>query len=331
MSQLTLDAAKRAVDEGRPVDLYSDQDVLTLLAWIEEGQIPGDCAMIMGYANWCGYSKAAQPILEELAQRMKGTHAIARVDADQYIKEQDPQGSKLVAGLPLNGYPTFVFAEKATEAPGDYDFDTAIVQVPRTADALEHYMNKNCGPHKSTFDLGKAQADVSAGRVIELDTAAELTSFLHAVEDDAFPGDGALVEGYASWCGHCKSLKPQYEKLALDLAGKVPVARIDADEARVFSLGNTTIAGYPTVVYFDDNGSADGVFEESKYEGMRTTDALRKFVDGFRSSLDEDVPLVSEEGAEFAGAEFGASWASSEEDALFGADEEAAGELPFEL
>ncbi len=39
-----------------------------------------------------------------------------------------------------------------------------------------------------------------------------------------------LVDFYADWCAPCKKMKPYLEKIAVDMADKVTLVRIDADE-----------------------------------------------------------------------------------------------------
>lgn len=58
-----------------------------------------------------------------------------------------------------------------------------------------------------------------------------------------------LVEFYAPWCGHCQSLKPEYEKVAKALKGIVKVGAVDADQYK--SLGSQFgIQGFPTIKLF---------------------------------------------------------------------------------
>ena len=53
---------------------------------------------------------------------------------------------------------------------------------------------------------------------------------------------------YAPWCGHCKNLKPAYEKAAKNLAGLAKVAAIDCDEeSNKGFCGSMGVQGFPTL------------------------------------------------------------------------------------
>ncbi|KAJ5943006.1 hypothetical protein N7516_003174 [Penicillium verrucosum] len=58
----------------------------------------------------------------------------------------------------------------------------------------------------------------------------------------------SIVEFYAPWCGHCKNLKPAFEKAAKSLDGLAKVAAIncDDDENKPF-CGQMGVQGFPTL------------------------------------------------------------------------------------
>ncbi|XP_071554756.1 protein disulfide-isomerase A6 homolog [Temnothorax nylanderi] len=58
-----------------------------------------------------------------------------------------------------------------------------------------------------------------------------------------------VVEFYAPWCGHCKQLLPEYDKVATALKGVVKVGAVNADEHK--SLGSKYgVRGFPTIKIF---------------------------------------------------------------------------------
>jgi protein disulfide-isomerase A6 len=85
---------------------------------------------------------------------------------------------------------------------------------------------------------------------------------------------GALVEFYAPWCGHCKKLAPEYEKLGTSFkkAKSVLIGKVDCDEHKSL-CSKYGVSGYPTIQWFPK-----GSMEPKKYEGARTAEGLTEFV-----------------------------------------------------
>lgn len=109
--------------------------------------------------------------------------------------------------------------------------------------------------------------------------SAAQSSVLDLIPDNfdkiAISGKPALVEFFAPWCGHCKTLAPVYEQLASDFAfakDKVVIAKVDADAEK--SLGKRFgVQGFPTIKYFD--GKSD---KPEDYNGGRDIESLTAFI-----------------------------------------------------
>lgn len=92
-----------------------------------------------------------------------------------------------------------------------------------------------------------------AWQVCLLAFAACASEVLHLTEesfDDALQKHPVLlVQFYAPWCGHCKKLKPEYQKAAEALSGRAPLAAVDATkEVQLAEIYK--VEGYPTLLFF---------------------------------------------------------------------------------
>lgn len=89
-----------------------------------------------------------------------------------------------------------------------------------------------------------------------------------------------LVEFYAPWCGHCKSIAPEMELVGASyladpaLMERVTLAKVNADKWH--ELGSTyNVPGYPTIIWVPRGGKAS---DAKTYEGKRTAAGILEFI-----------------------------------------------------
>lgn len=84
---------------------------------------------------------------------------------------------------------------------------------------------------------------------------------------------------YATWCGHCKNFKGEWEKLKQELAKKGYSFGEYEDEQDRQKIEEENIQGYPTILI-----SKNGKKEE--YNGPRTSNDIMDFVSGKSGNAD---------------------------------------------
>ncbi|QPG95236.1 hypothetical protein C2857_007880 [Epichloe festucae Fl1] len=91
----------------------------------------------------------------------------------------------------------------------------------------------------------------------------------------------SIVEFYAPWCGHCKTLKPVYEKAAKNLEGLAKVAAVDCDdEANKQFCGAMGVRGFPTLKIVRPGKKSGGNPVVEDYQGPRTATSIVEAVVG---------------------------------------------------
>lgn len=278
----------------------ADDDVVVLTEANFEKEVGQDRgALIEFYAPWCGHCKKLAPEYERLGASFKKAKSvlIGKVDCDEH--------KSLCSKFDVKGYPTIQWFPKGSLEPKKYE-------GARTAEALAEYINTEGG---TNVKLATAPSNVV---VLTSET------FDSVVLDDT---KDVLVEFYAPWCGHCKSLAPIYEKVAnaLKLEEDVVIANLDADKYKDLAE-KYGVSGYPTLKFFPKDNKAG-----EDYDGGRDVDDFVSFINQrCGTSRDAKGQLTSQAGVvaslEALVKEF-TSAAADERKAIFSRIEEEVGQL----
>jgi len=189
------------------------------------------------YAPWCGHCKNLAPaydLVGESFSKQKDV-VIAKVDADSH--------KDLGSRYGVSGFPTLKWFPAGSSTPEDYNGG-------RTAEDIITFINGKAG---TNIRVKKAPSNV-----VDLDDKNFDSIVLNSNKD-------VLVEFYAPWCGHCKHLAPDYEKVANAFVGDkdVVIAKLDADNHKELA-GRFGVSGFPTLIWFGKNNKAGDKYEKGR-------------------------------------------------------------------
>ena len=87
-----------------------------------------------------------------------------------------------------------------------------------------------------------------------------------------------IVLYHADWCPHCVRMRPEWQKMAEALRGKVVVKEVESKNPEI---GKHNIKGFPTIRLYPTGGD-----DYIEYKGERTADKLENFaMSGSESAL----------------------------------------------
>ncbi|XP_048340459.1 protein disulfide-isomerase A5 [Sphaerodactylus townsendi] len=179
----------------------------------------------------CGVCKRMMLSFQQAATELKGMYVLAGMNI--YSSEFE----KIKEEYNIRGYPTICYFEKGKLL---FNFENYSATAKDIAEWL-----KNPQPPKP--------------QAPEAPWSEEDNPVYHLMDDDfdKFMKEhpSVLVMFYAPWCGHCKKMKPEYEKAA-------EMLHADSDRTGVLAAVDATvnkavaerfhISGFPTLKYFQD-------------------------------------------------------------------------------
>lgn len=213
-------------EDDKTVDIVHLPDPSSLLRLVKKDTRP---ILVMFYAPWCGFCKILKPEFSEAASALKGTHVLAAIDVNR------PENIGIRVKYNITGFPTLLYFQDG-EIKYTYEGEN------KKDDIIRFMKDPTAVPIKP--------------KNLEKDWSEENNEVMHLTSetfnDYTKADESTLVMFYAPWCGHCKKMKPEYEKAAAQMKLekiKGSLAAVDATkDAQLAKRFN--VKGYPTIKYF---------------------------------------------------------------------------------
>eukprot|EP00397_Hematodinium_sp_SG-2012_P025152 GEMP01026253.1.p1 GENE.GEMP01026253.1~~GEMP01026253.1.p1 ORF type:complete len:461 (+),score=123.10 GEMP01026253.1:90-1472(+) len=195
------------------------------------------------------------PLMKSIANATRGKYAVTYTDTTEFAQAIEGM-------LGVTEFPAIVIQKKAG------DKQKFVYDGPIEAEKVIQYI--------ADIDSGKIVAKLKSEPIPEEQGDVKVVVGDNLKEIVFSPTKDVLFEVYAPWCGHCKKLEPEYEKLAAkvvkDIDEYVTIAKMDgtANDSPVESI---EWSGFPTMVFIKA-----GSEEVLPYNGDRNAEGMWKYI-----------------------------------------------------
>uniref|UniRef100_A0A8C7PAS3 Protein disulfide-isomerase A6 n=1 Tax=Oncorhynchus mykiss TaxID=8022 RepID=A0A8C7PAS3_ONCMY len=222
--------------------------------------------LIEFYAPWCGHCQSLTADWKKTATALKGIVKVGAVDADQHKSLGGQYG--------VRGFPSIKIFGANKNKPDDY-------QGGRSSQAIvDGALNTLRTLVKDRMSGRSGGSDNNRQNRVDKKNVVELTddNFDRLVLDS---GEVWLVEFFAPWCGHCKSLEPEWAAAASAVKeqtkDKVHLGAVDATVHQGLA-SRYGIRGFPTIKIFK-KGEEPEDYQGGRIRGDIIARALDLFSD----------------------------------------------------
>lgn len=214
------------------------------------------CLFPMEAGQLAEVAKEKAPLMQAVAKRVRALkYSVTYTDTAEFAQA-------LEGMLGVTEFPAFVVQYKAG------DKKTFLYEGAEEADKIAEYVE--------AVASGTIVAKLKSEPIPETQEAVKVVVGNNLKEMVFSPTKDVLLEVYAPWCGHCKKLEPEYEKLAekvvKDADEYVSIAKMDgtANDSPVESM---EWSGFPTI-FFVKAGSEEVI----TYDGGRDAASMWKYI-----------------------------------------------------
>jgi protein disulfide-isomerase A3 len=148
---------------------------------------------------------------------------------------------------------------------------------------VESFLNKELGNGNhvsqmtSTSTTNDDDTNAPGAGVLEITTR----NFDEIIRDTT---KDILLEIYAPWCGHCRSLAPEYALVSQHFDGDNGVIIAAMDGERYHPPSDLDVKGYPSIFFIPASANSDTEVRVIPYEGRRTSNSIITYVQEYRTT-----------------------------------------------